>query len=106
MRNITINGKKLPFRLSYRALKGSLAETGLSIHTMDNLDFSHLAIFGKNGVNAGYKFSDSKDSISLEDFEDLLDDDFSGLNTIGDAIAEEMKIINGEESESSDTEKK
>lgn len=106
MRTITIGGKKLPFRLSYRALKGYLSDTGLSIQEMDELDFSHLAIFAKNAINSGYKYSKKDETISLDEVEDLLDDDFNGLGAIGDAIGEEMKIINGEESESTDNEKK
>lgn len=106
MRTITINGTKLPFRLSYRALKGALSDTGLSIEKMETLSFEHMAVFAKNAINSGYKFDKKDESITLEEVEDLLDSDFSGLAAIGEAIGAEMKIINGEETESVDTEKK
>lgn len=106
MRTITISGSKLPFHLSYRALKGALLDTGLSMDNIGSLNFEHIAKFGKNAINSGYKFNNEDTKISLDEIEDLLDKDFSGITAIAEAIQEEMKVINGEVSEEGDTEKK
>lgn len=93
MRHITIKGNTYPFRLSYRALKASLRETGLSLSDFDNLDLEHIAVLSKEAINAGYKYEDKKETVSLDWVEDRLDEDFAILNQISEAIGEEMKTL-------------
>ena len=91
MRHITINNENYPFRLSYRALKGALRETGLKLSDFDNLDLEHIAVLSKEAINAGYRFEKKEQTVSLEFIEDSLDEDFSILAQITDAIGEEMQ---------------
>ena len=93
MRHITIKGNTYPFRISYRALKASLRETGLSLNEFDNLDLEHIAILSKEAINAGYKFEGKKDVVTLEWVEDQLDEDFAILNQISEAMGEEMRTL-------------
>lgn len=93
MTTITINGKQLPFRLSYRTLKSSLRECGLTIQTMGELDLDHIAKFAVESINGGYKFEKSTKAIDLAELEDLLDEDFSGIESISTAISSEMENI-------------
>ncbi len=105
MRTITINGKKLPFRLSYRALKGALRTTGLTMQGLENLDLEHIGKFAVEAINAGYQFEKKDTTVTLEQVEDLLDEDFSGLSAISEAIGAEMEAINAPKEEG-ETEKK
>ena len=105
MRTITIGKEKLPFRLSYRSLKGALRESGLTVTTMDSLGLEQISIFATHAINAGYRFEKSDKTITVEGVEDLLDEDFAGINKISDAIAKEMEVLS-EPQETDENEKK
>lgn len=106
MRTITINGSKLPFRLSYRALKSALRTTGLTMQGLGDLDLEHIGKFAVEAVNAGYKFEGKKTTITLDEIEDLLDSDFGGLTAISEAIGKEMEAVNAPETNEGSTGKK
>jgi hypothetical protein len=106
MRTITIDGKQLPFRLSYRALKGALRTTGLSMQGLGDLDLEHIGKFGVEAINSGYQFEKKDTKITLNELEDLLDADFGGLTAISEAIGLEMEAINAPKDEGVDVEKK
>lgn len=93
MRHITINNENYPFRLSYRALKGTLRETGLKLSELDNLDLEHLSILAKEAINAGYRYEKKEYTVTLDFVEDSLDNDFSLLSQLTEAIGEEMKTM-------------
>lgn len=93
MNTITTKNGKLPFRLSYRALKGALRMSGLAMQDLDKMDLGHIAIFAMQGINSGYKFEQTDKTISLDEIEDMLDEDFTLVTAITEAIGEEMKAL-------------
>ena len=101
MRTITINGSKLPFRLSYRALKSALRTTGLTMQGLGDLDLEHIGKFAVEAVNAGYKFENKKTTITLDEIED-----FGGLTAISEAMGKEMEAVNAPETNEGSTGKK
>ena len=93
MTTITINGKQLPFRLTFRALEAVFLKTGMTIQTMGDIDLKHLPVFAEAAINKGFEKLESKETIDEKGVRDLLDEDFSGVAAISTAISSEMENI-------------
>ena len=91
MQSIEINGKKLPFRCSFRALTNFQRESGKSMQQLDNMDLMDMAALCAHSINSGYKTEGKIDRITTDEVIDLLDADMSGIGVIAKALEHDME---------------
>lgn len=93
MYTITTKDGQVPFRLSYKALKTALRKCNLSMQELDQMDLGHMAIFATESINNGYQFEGTDKTVTLEEVENMLDEDFTLVTEISEAIGHEMRVL-------------
>ena len=81
VRYFKYGNKKLPFRLSYKAMKWFKQDTGVDGITEDSTD-EHIELYYYYGFKAGYDAINKECVIKPEDMEDILDEIFPELTEV------------------------
>lgn len=95
MNTIEINGKELPFRFSFIAIRKFSKLTGLGMDQLGQMGADHILEMLYAGLYGGCRKNKVDFDLTIEDLEIWLDDNFHKLESIMEMVAADMT---GEES--------
>jgi len=83
---INLEGNEFEIKISYKVLKQFEAKTKKTVTNLNTVGMEDLVYLIYLGLKNGSKDSDTKFEYSFTEFEDLIDNDMSILQTINQAV--------------------